>query len=163
MGSQTIDVFSPYEMSIFRLKNRLVMAPLTRSRAEAGNVPSSMAATYYSARAGAGLIITEATQAGVGGQGYVSTPGIYSRPQIERWKIVTDAVHSEGGTIFVQLWHVGRISHPDFRNGELPVAPSAVAPRGMSTYTPSGMKPIPTPRALELIGARECGAQAGQR
>jgi N-ethylmaleimide reductase len=150
MGSQSIDLFSPYEMSIFKLKNRTVMAPLTRSRAEVGNLPSSLAATYYSARAGAGLIITEATQAGAGGQGYVSTPGIYSRPQIERWKTVTDAVHNEGGTIFVQLWHVGRISHPDFRNGELPVAPSAVTPRGMSTYTPKGMKPIPTPRALEL-------------
>lgn len=150
MGSQSVDLFSPYEMGIFRLKNRMVMAPLTRSRAEAGNVPSAMAASYYSARAGAGLIITEATQAGAGGQGYVSTPGLYSPEQVERWKTVTDAVHADGGTIFVQLWHVGRISHPDFRDGELPVAPSAVAPRGMSTYTPTGLKPIPTPRALEL-------------
>lgn len=150
MGSQTLDVFSSYEMGVMRLKNRIVMAPLTRSRAEAGNVPSSMAAAYYSARAGAGLIITEATQAGAGGQGYVSTPGIHSRQQVERWKTVTDAVHREGSTIFVQLWHVGRISHPDFRNGALPVAPSAVAPRGLSVYTPTGLKPVPTPRSLEL-------------
>ncbi|HEV7803655.1 MAG TPA: alkene reductase [Burkholderiales bacterium] len=150
MASQDLDLFTPYEMGPFRLKNRMVMAPLTRSRAEAGNVPSQMAIAYYSARAGAGMIITEATQAGAGGQGYVSTPGIYSPEQVKRWKMVTDAVHAEGGVIFVQLWHVGRISHPDFRNGEPPVAPSAVAPRGMSTFTPGGLKPIPTPRALEL-------------
>jgi N-ethylmaleimide reductase len=150
MTSQNVDLFTPYDMGIFHLKNRMVMAPLTRSRAEAGNIPTKMAVTYYSARAGAGMIITEATQAGANGQGYVSTPGIHSNEQVERWKMVTDQVHREGGVIFVQLWHVGRISHPDFRNGELPVAPSAVAPRGMSTYTPTGMKPIPTPRALEL-------------
>ncbi|MDB5922972.1 MAG: N-ethylmaleimide reductase [Betaproteobacteria bacterium] len=150
MNSQDLDLFSPYQMGPFRLKNRMVMAPLTRSRAQARNVPSSMAAAYYSARAGAGLIITEATQASAGAQGYISTPGIYSSEQIEAWKKVTAAVNGEGGVIFVQLWHVGRISHPDFRGGELPVAPSAVAPRGMSTFTPEGMKPIPTPRALEL-------------
>jgi N-ethylmaleimide reductase len=150
MGSADVDLFSPYQMGPFRLKNRIVMAPLTRSRAGVGNVPSTMAVIYYSARAGAGLIITEATQASAGGQGYVSTPGIYSEEQIKRWSMVTEAVHGEGGVIFVQLWHVGRISHPDFRGGELPVAPSSVAPRGMSTFTPSGLKPIPTPRALEL-------------
>ena len=144
------DLFSPYFMGSLQLKNRMVMAPLTRSRAEAGNVPSSMAPTYYSQRAKAGLIITEATQAGAGGQGYIATPGLYSDAQVAGWRKVTDAVHEQGGLIFVQLWHVGRISHPDFRGGEPPVAPSAIAPRGMQTYTPQGLQAIPTPRALEI-------------
>jgi N-ethylmaleimide reductase len=148
LGS-SVDVFSPYALGPLKLKNRMVMAPLTRSRAEANNVPSSMAVTYYSQRASAGLIITEATQASAGGQGYVSTPGIYNEEQIAAWKKITDAVHQRGGLIFVQLWHVGRISHPVFRNGELPVAPSAVAPRGVQTYTDQGFQDIPTPRALE--------------
>jgi N-ethylmaleimide reductase len=146
---QGIDLFSPYTLGPLQLKNRIVMAPLTRSRAEQDNVPSSMAATYYRQRATAGLIVTEATQAGAGGQGYVATPGIHSREQVARWKEVTDAVHQDGGRIFVQLWHVGRISHPTFRNGELPVAPSPIAPRGVQTYTAGGFQDIPTPRALE--------------
>lgn len=146
---ESVGVFSPYTLGPLQLKNRMVMAPLTRSRAEANNVPSPMATTYYSQRASAGLIITEATQASAGGQGYVSTPGIYSDAQVNEWKKVTDAVHQKGGLIFVQLWHVGRISHPVFRNGELPVAPSAVAPRGVQTYTEDGFQDIPTPRALE--------------
>jgi N-ethylmaleimide reductase len=145
-----IDVFSPYTLGPLRLKNRIVMAPLTRSRAEPGGLPSSMAAEYYSQRAGAGLIITEATQAGPGGQGYINTPAIYSHEQMLAWHKVTDAVHQKGGLIFIQLWHVGRISHPDFRNGEQPVGPSAIAPRGVQTYTAEGMKDVPTPRALEL-------------
>lgn len=148
-STQAVDVFSPYTLGSLHLKNRMVMAPLTRSRAGEGNVPSPIAATYYSQRAGAGLIITEATQAGAGGQGYISTPGIHSEAQVQGWKKVTDAVHLAGGLIFVQLWHVGRISHPDFRSGELPVAPSAIAPRGVQTYTAQGLKDIPTPRALE--------------
>jgi N-ethylmaleimide reductase len=148
MSANSIDLFSPYQLGPLRLKNRMVMAPLTRSRAQAGNVPSEMAAEYYSARASAGLIITEATQVSAGGQGYISTPGIHSDEQVKGWKKVTDAVHAKGGLIFTQLWHVGRISHPDFRNGEAPIAPSAVAPRGLSTFTPGGMKAIPTPRAL---------------
>jgi N-ethylmaleimide reductase len=148
LGS-SVDVFSPYTLGPLQLKNRMVMAPLTRSRAEGNNVPSPMAATYYSQRASAGLIVTEATQAGARGQGYVSTPGIYNDAQIAAWKKITDAVHQKGGLIFVQLWHVGRISHPVFRNGELPVAPSAIAPRGVQTYTDQGFQDIPTPRALE--------------
>jgi N-ethylmaleimide reductase len=147
--SATIDLFAPYALGTLQLKNRLVMAPLTRSRAEAGGLPSRLAAEYYSQRAGAGLIITEATQAGAGGQGYIATPGIYSQEQVAAWREVTDAVHRKGGVIFVQLWHVGRISHPDFRNGEAPVAPSAIAPRGVQTYTAQGLKDIPPPRALE--------------
>jgi N-ethylmaleimide reductase len=140
----------------------MVMAPLTRSRAEADNVPSQMAATYYSQRASAGLIITEATQAGAGGQGYVSTPGIYSDKQITAWKKITDAVHQKGGLIFVQLWHVGRISHPIFRDGELPVAPSAIAPRGVQTYTAQGFQDIPTPRALDTAEIQEIIAEFRQ-
>ena len=145
-----IDIFSPYTMGSLQLKNRTVMAPLTRSRAEAGNLPSSFAAEYYGQRAGAGLIVTEATQAGAGGQGYISTPGIHIPEQVAAWRKVTDAVHSKGGMIFVQLWRVGRISHPDFRNGEVPVAPSAIAPRGVQTFTAEGLKDIPPPRALEI-------------
>ena len=143
------DLFAPYRMGPIELQNRLVMAPLTRSRAGAGNVPSDMAATYYAQRAGAGLIVTEATQASAGGQGYVATPGVHSEAQVAGWKRVTDAVHQAGGKIFVQLWHVGRISHPDFRNGEPPVAPSAIAPRGVQTFTAEGLKPIPAPRTLD--------------
>ncbi|MDB5917735.1 MAG: N-ethylmaleimide reductase [Massilia sp.] len=148
-NAQPADLLSPYQLGSLQLKNRMVMAPLTRSRAEQGNIPSSMAATYYSQRAGAGLIITEATQASPDGQGYVATPGIHSSDQIEHWKAVTDAVHARGGLIFMQLWHVGRISHPDFLGGELPLAPSAIAPRGVQTYTAEGLKDIPVPRALE--------------
>jgi N-ethylmaleimide reductase len=148
-STQAINVFSPYVLGGIPLPNRMVMAPLTRSRAEEGNVPSGMAVTYYSQRATAGLIITEATQASAGGQGYVSTPGIHTEAQIAAWKKVTDAVHQKGGHILVQLWHVGRISHPVFRNGDLPVAPSAIAPRGVQTYTAQGFEAIPTPRALE--------------
>jgi N-ethylmaleimide reductase len=148
MDRTATPVFSPFSLGPLTLKNRIVMAPLTRSRAEEGNVPSVMAPDYYSMRSDAGLIITEATQASAGGQGYVSTPGVHSPEQIEGWKKVTDAVHEKGGRIFLQLWHVGRISHPDFRNGEAPVAPSAVAPRGVQTYTTNGFQTIPTPRAL---------------
>lgn len=145
-----IDVFSPYQLGPLTLSNRMVMAPLTRSRAGAGNVPQEMAVEYYAQRASAGLIITEATQAAEGGQGYINTPGVHSTPQVERWKQVTDAVHAKGGRIFVQLWHVGRISHPDFRGGELPIAPSAIAPRGVQVYTPGGLKPVTAPRALDV-------------
>lgn len=148
LPNSSIDVLSPYELGPLHLRTRMVMAPLTRSRAEANNVPSHMAVTYYSQRASAGLIITEATQASAGGQGYISTPGIYNDAQVTAWKKITDAVHDKGGLIFVQLWHVGRISHPVFRNGELPVAPSPVAPRGVQTYTEQGFQDIPTPRAL---------------
>lgn len=148
-ASPAVDLFTPYQLGSLHLKNRMVMAPLTRSRAEEGNVPSRHAATYYSQRAGAGLIVTEATQAGAGGQGYIATPGVHSDDQVRGWKKVTDAVHRAGGLIFMQLWHVGRISHPDFRGGERPVAPSAIAPRGVQTYTPRGLQDIPTPRALD--------------
>ncbi len=145
-----INLLSPYKLGNLELPNRLVMAPLTRNRAGKGNVPGSLNATYYAQRASAGLIIAEATQVSPQGQGYPSTPGIHSAEQVEGWKLVTDAVHQQGGRIFLQLWHVGRISHPDLQpDGALPVAPSAIAPKGQaSTY--EGMKPFVTPRALEI-------------
>lgn len=145
----SVDMFSPYTLGALTLPNRFVMAPLTRSRAEEGNLPSRMAATYYSQRASAGLVITEATQISAGAQGYIATPGIHTPEQTAAWRAVTDAVHAQGGRIFMQLWHVGRVSHPAFRQGELPVAPSAIAPRGLQTYTPEGMQDISTPRALD--------------
>ncbi|WP_193198702.1 alkene reductase [Nostoc sp. MG11] len=144
-----INLFSPYQLGNLELSNRIVMAPLTRNRASEGNVPHQLNATYYVQRASAGLIIAEATQVAPQGQGYPFTPGIHSPEQVAGWRLVTDAVHQEGGKIFLQLWHVGRISHPDLQpDGALPVAPSAIAPKGeASTY--EGPKPFVTPRALE--------------
>ncbi|MEH1825800.1 MAG: alkene reductase [Nostoc sp.] len=144
-----INLFSPYQLGNLELPNRIVMAPLTRNRAAKGNVPYELNATYYAQRASAGLIISEATQVTPEGQGYPATPGIHSPEQVEGWKLVTDAVHQQGGRIFLQLWHVGRISHPDLQpNGILPVAPSAIAPKGEAS-TFEGPKPFVTPRALE--------------
>jgi N-ethylmaleimide reductase len=128
------------------------MAPLTRNRATHGtDVPHELNATYYAQRAGAGLIVAEATQISPSGKGYAWTPGIYSTAQVAGWKHVTDAVHGQGGTIFLQLWHVGRISHPSLQpNGQPPVAPSAVAPVGQKTFIEDGtFAEIGTPRALE--------------
>ncbi|NDJ20570.1 alkene reductase [Nostoc sp. B(2019)] len=144
-----INLFSPYQLGNLELSNRIVMAPLTRNRAGEGNVPHQLNATYYVQRASAGLIIAEATQVAPQGQGYPFTPGIHSPEQVAGWRLVTDAVHQEGGKIFLQLWHVGRISHPNLQpDGALPVAPSAIAPKGeASTY--EGPKPFVTPRALE--------------
>ena len=142
------DLFTPIELGALALKNRIVMAPMTRSRAGAGNVPHALNATYYAQRASAGLIVSEATQISPQGVGYPGTPGIHSRAQIEGWKLVTRAVHERGGRIFLQLWHVGRISHPSLQpNGGLPVAPSAIRPAG-EVYTANGPQPFVTPRAL---------------
>jgi N-ethylmaleimide reductase len=145
---KTATLFSPYQSRALHLKNRFVMSPMTRSRALAGGVPNPLAADYYAQRAGAGLIITEATQVSPQGVGYIRTPGIHSKEQVEGWKQVTDAVHKAGGKIFLQLWHVGRISHSDFHDGEPPVAPSAIAAEG-KTWTQQGQKEYSTPRALE--------------
>ena len=144
-----VNLFSPYKLGDLELPNRMVMAPLTRNRAGDGNVPGQLNATYYTQRVSAGLIIAEATQVSPEGLGYPATPGIHSAAQVAGWKLVTDAVHQHGGRIFLQLWHVGRISHPDLQpDGALPVAPSAIAPKGeAATY--EGMKPFVTPRALE--------------
>src|SRR5215813_9519740 len=130
VGRDTRHLFLPYELGDLALTNRLVMAPMTRSRAVDGNVANPMAATYYLQRASAGLIVTEATQVSPQGVGYVRTPGIHSAEQVEGWRKVTESVHQAGGRIFLQLWHVGRISHPEFHGGELPVAPSAIAAQG---------------------------------
>lgn len=143
------DLFEPFQVGPLTLPNRIVMAPLTRSRAAAGNVPTLLHALYYSQRASAGLIISEATQIAPEGQGYISTPGIHSKEQVENWRCVTKAVHIAGGRMVLQLWHVGRISHPSFQpGGGAPVAPSAVKP-DVRAYTAKGFEPIPTPRALE--------------
>jgi N-ethylmaleimide reductase len=144
------DLFSPIRMGRIELANRVVMGPLTRSRAGAGDVVKPMTADYYALRASAGLIISEASQISPQGKGYAWTPGIYSGEQIAGWKTVTDAVHAKGGKMFLQMWHVGRISHPDLQpGGALPVAPSAVRP-DVEAFTESGMKPAVCPRALEL-------------
>ena len=130
------------------LKNRVWMAPMTRSRADnPANKPFEIHEKYYSQRASAGLIITEGSQVSKEGVGYINTPGIYSNVQVEGWKGVTKAVHEKGGKIFIQIWHVGRISHPDFHNGELPLAPSAINPNEKS-YTPEGFKETVTPKEM---------------
>jgi N-ethylmaleimide reductase len=147
--TDTVDLFTPCEMRGLALANRIVMAPLTRSRAGAGDVPGPMNATYYAQRATAGLIISEATNISQQGKGYAFTPGIYTEAQVAGWRQVTTAVHDAGGKIFCQLWHVGRISHPSLQpGGGLPVAPSAVLPAGQA-FTETGMQPHVTPRALE--------------
>lgn len=147
--TSNINLFSSYQLGNLELPNRIVMAPLTRNRAGEGNVPHQLNATYYAQRASAGLIISEATQVTPQGQGYPFTPGIHSPEQIAGWRLVTDSVHQQGGRIFLQLWHVGRISHPDLQpDGALPVAPSAIAPKGEAS-TFEGNKPFVTPRALE--------------
>ncbi|MBD2187374.1 alkene reductase [Pseudanabaena mucicola] len=142
-------LLSPVKLGRYTLPNRVVLAPLTRNRAGDGLAPTALNALHYAQRASGGLLITEASQISPQGMGYPNTPGIYSDEQVAGWRLVTDAVHAKGGKIFLQLWHVGRISHPDLQpNGELPVAPSAIAPEGeAATYT--GMKPFVTPRALE--------------
>jgi N-ethylmaleimide reductase len=143
------DIFSPFRLGPFLLPNRVVMAPMTRNRAGPGNVPGAMNATYYAQRASAGLIVSEATQVSPQGVGYPGTPGIHGPEQVAGWKRVTEAVHAAGGRIFLQLWHVGRISHPSLQpDGALPVAPSAIAPAGQA-MTREGLKPFVTPRALE--------------
>jgi N-ethylmaleimide reductase len=144
------DLFTPTRVGPLSLNNRIVMAPLTRSRAGPGNVPTQLNALYYAQRASAGFIISEATQIAPEGQGYISTPGIYSAEQIEGWKCVTKAVHVANGHIVLQLWHVGRISHPSFQpGGAVPVAPSAIRPNAQA-FTAKGLEPIPAPRALEM-------------
>ncbi len=141
-------LFSSYDLSGLSLSNRMVMAPMTRSRALDGNVPNPLAETYYVQRSGAGLIVTEASPVSPQGIGYIRTPGIYSPEQVAGWKRITNAVHRAGGKIFLQLWHVGRVSHPDFHAGALPVAPSPIAADG-EVFTFQGPKRMVTPRALE--------------
>lgn len=144
-------LFSPIEIGDIKLPNRIIMAPLTRMRSlQPGNIPQELNAKYYAQRASAGLIISEATQISQQGQGYPATPGIYTEEQVAGWKLVTDSVHKAGGRMFLQLWHVGRISHTSHQpDGMLPVAPSAIRPEGgtfSADWQPVGLD---TPRALE--------------
>jgi N-ethylmaleimide reductase len=151
----TETLFQPFKLGRYQLPHRMLMAPLTRSRArQPGNVPSPMNALYYAQRSSAALIVSEATQVSQQGQGYAWTPGIHSLDQVEGWRLVTEAVHKAGGLIFMQLWHVGRISHPSLQpDGMLPVAPSSIKPKGMAFIeNESGegeLVPFVTPRALE--------------
>ncbi len=141
-------LFDPIKVGDLTWPNRVVMAPLTRCRADAGRVPNALMAEYYAQRASAGLILSEATSIMPMGVGYPDTPGIWSDEQVAGWRQVTQAVHASGGRIFCQLWHVGRVSHPDHLGGELPVAPSAIAPLGhVSLLRPQ--REYVTPRALE--------------
>jgi N-ethylmaleimide reductase len=142
-------LFQPYPLGPLTLANRIVMAPLTRNRAGAGLVPGALAATYYAQRASAGLIITEATQVSAQAQGYQHTPGLYTQDQIDGWRQVTDAVHAQGGRIFAQLWHVGRISHVDLLGGAAPVAPSAIRAQ-TKTFVNNGFADVSEPRALDI-------------
>lgn len=152
----TEPLFQPVKLGRFNLPHRVAMAPLTRSRArQPGNVPTALNASYYAQRASAALIITEATQVSMQGQGYAWTPGIHSPEQVEGWRLVTGAVHGLCGLIFMQLWHVGRISHPSLQpDGVLPVAPSAIKPAGEAFIEnengEGALVPFVTPRALQV-------------
>ncbi|MGF1479826.1 MAG: alkene reductase [Cyanophyceae cyanobacterium] len=143
-------LLSPFNLQDISLKNRVVMAPMTRSRAGADRIPNALMAEYYTQRAGAGLIITEATTISPQANGWQQTPGVYTPEQTEGWKQVVDAVHAQGTSIFLQLWHTGRASHSSFQdNNQLPVAPSALKIEGSQAHTPNGKQPYETPRALE--------------
>lgn len=142
-----MDLFSEIQIGGYTLNNRIFMAPLTRCRSVENHLANDLMAEYYAQRASAGLIISEATQISPQGIGYPCTPGIHTPEQVQAWKSVTQAVHEKGGRIFLQLWHVGRVSHPSYLGGNLPVAPSALKPAG-EVYTYEGMKPYETPHAL---------------
>ncbi len=143
-------LFDSFKLGNLTLPNRLVMAPLTRNRALAGFVPSPLSVEYYGQRASAGLLISEATQVSQQGQGYQDTPGIYSKEQVAGWRQVTDRIHERGGRIFLQAWHVGRISHTSLQpNGGAPVAPSAIRANG-KTFVNNAFTEVSEPRALEL-------------
>src|SRR5277367_3877321 len=161
------NLFEPLKVGDLHVPNRIFMAPLTRSRAGVERIPNHLMAQYYAQRASAGLIVSEATVVSPLGIGYADTPGIWSPGQVEGWKLTTRAVHDAGGRIFLQLWHVGRVSDPHFLNGAQPVAPSAVAAKGnVSLVRPP--TPYVTPRALELreipgiIAAFRNGAENAQ-
>jgi 2,4-dienoyl-CoA reductase-like NADH-dependent reductase (Old Yellow Enzyme family) len=147
--------FTPVRLGRYILPNRLVMAPMTRSRAKVDGAPGDLAAEYYSQRASAGLIVTEGTQPSDDGQGYLATPGIHTPAHVAGWKRVTGAVHDKGGRIFIQIMHAGRMSHPDNTpHHRQAVAPSAIAP-GSQMFTATGMQDIPTPRALTAEEVRQ--------
>jgi 2,4-dienoyl-CoA reductase-like NADH-dependent reductase (Old Yellow Enzyme family) len=154
MSNQHKRLLEPVRIGDWDLPNRMIMAPLTRCRASEGRVPNALMAEYYAQRATAGLILSEATAVTPMGVGYPDTPGIWSDDQVEGWKLVTKAVHDAGGRILCQLWHVGRISHPHYLGGELPVAPSPIRPRGhVSILRPKVKFPVPRPLETEEIPA----------
>lgn len=168
--SENTDLFDQYKMGDLELKNRFVMAPLTRNRAEKNGCANDLMAKYYEQRSGAGLIISEATNISDGAYGYILTPGIYNQHHVESWKKVTKAVHDKGGKIFCQLWHCGRVSHHDIQpNHNDPVAPSAIKADAQA-YTDDGNKDCSTPRALktseipgiisEYVNAAKCAKEA---
>jgi len=148
MENDMTDLFTPIRLGRLALPNRIVMAPMTRNRCP-DTVPTDLTSEYYSQRATAGLIITEGAQISSQGIGYPATPGIHTPEQVAGWQKITGAVHDAGGRMFVQLWHCGRISHPDFHGGALPVAPSAIRPAGQA-FTFEGLKDFVTPRSLEV-------------
>jgi N-ethylmaleimide reductase len=148
-GAGLVNLFTPVQLGPYELVNRIVMAPMTRNRASDNFVPKTISETYYSQRASAGLIITEASQVSPQGAGYPRTPGIYNKEQIEAWQRITEAVHHQGGRIFLQLWHAGRISHPSvLPKGTLPVAPCPLQAEGQ-IMTSTGMQNYVVPRALK--------------
>ena len=148
-------LFDPIQIGDIAAANRIVMAPLTRNRAAAHQVPTDLMATYYAQRASAGLIIAEATQISAEGQGYLDTPGIYSPEQVAGWKKVTDAVHAAGGKIVLQLWHVGRISHVSLLPGGMPPVSSTARVAQAKTFTKEGFVDVSTPRAFSPFSFRE--------
>lgn len=160
MNNQTL--IKNYKLGDIELKNRVVMAPMTRSRADnPENIPNDIMVEYYRQRSSAGLIITEGSQISKRAVGYINTPGIYSDEQVEGWKKITEAVHEKDGKIFIQLWHVGRMSHPDFHGGELPLSASAINPNSKS-YTPKGFKDTVAPKAMTIDEIKETIADYGK-
>jgi len=145
----TKPLLTPYKLGDLELANRVVMAPMTRARSGEDRIPNDLMAMYYAQRAGAGLILTEATTVSEQGNGWNHSPGIYTDAMIEGWKLTTEAIHAKGSKVFLQLWHTGRASHSDFHKGALPVAASAIKINGDQIHTPSGKKDYETPRALE--------------
>ncbi|NER05333.1 MAG: alkene reductase, partial [Okeania sp. SIO3C4] len=150
MTTKTLKLLSPATLGDLELTNRMILAPLTRCRAGDNYVPQPMNVTYYAQRASAGLIISEATQVSRNGLGYANTPGIYSQEQIEGWKQITKVVHDKGGKIFLQLWHAGRVAHPDLlEEGDIAIAPSSIAADYLADL-PNGQFPHVIPRELKL-------------
>jgi len=159
MNEKYKHLLTPYQMGPIELNNRIVMAPMTRCMAGDGLIPTKKIAQYYKERADAGLIITEGSIVRPDGQGYPDTPGIYNNKQVEGWKMVTESVHQAGGKIFLQIWHVGRVSHPSYLDGAKPVAPSAVSMEGpvrrrkdMQYGTPRELSTEEIPEYVESYG-----------
>jgi len=148
-------LLTSYKLGNIELKNRMVMAPMTRSRSFSKGVATDLMAEYYAQRASAGLILSEAINISADAIGSPFTPGLYTAEQVESWKKVTDAVHKKGGVIFAQLWHTGRVAHSVDRNGVLPVAPSAVKIEGMQHFTSQGVKDYETPREMSIADIRQ--------